>query len=68
MKYHVMHDDHDVIICTPQYWREYELAIRRNYPDHDVEVSTLVSNGNAYLFNKQKLREEYEKKVNENQD
>jgi hypothetical protein len=61
MKYNIMHDDHDVIVCTPQYAREYSEAIKKHYPDHEVEPSTLVSHGQAYLFNKQKLEEEYKK-------
>lgn len=68
MRFHKMHDDHDLLVCTPQYWQHYEAGVRSHYPDHDVEISNLVSHGHCYLFNKQKLKEEYEKKVNENKD
>ena len=49
MKYHIMHDDHDIIICTPQYYREYAEAIKKYYPNHEVEPTTMAPHGNAYL-------------------
>lgn len=61
MKFNILHENHDLLIVTPQYWREYQEAIKKHYPDHMVETSTLVSNGQAYLANKNKLKEQYEK-------
>ena len=54
-----MHDDHDLLVVTPQYAKHYEEAIKKHYPNHEVEASTMVSHGQAYLFNKQKLKEQY---------
>lgn len=68
MKYHIMHDDHDLIVCTPQYYREYQEAIKKHYPNHAIEPTTLAPNGNVYLFNKQKLKEEYDRLFSESID
>lgn len=61
-----MHDDHDLLVVTPQYYKHYEEAIKRNFPNHEIEISTLVSHGNAYLFNKEKLKNEFKVKLDEN--
>lgn len=68
MKYHIMHDDHNIIICTPQYYREYAEAIKKHYPNHEVEPTTMAPHGNAYLFNKEKLKEEYDRLSSESID
>lgn len=65
MRFHKMHDDHNLLVCTPQYFKQYEIGIASQYPNHEIEISTLVSHGNCYLFNKEKLREEYETKIKE---
>jgi hypothetical protein len=63
MKYHIMHEDHNIIVCTPQYAREYKEAIKKHYPNHKVEPTTQAPHGNAYLFNEDKLKEEYKVKI-----
>lgn len=68
MKYHIMHDDHNIIICTPQYYREYAEAIKKHYPNHEVEPTTMAQHGNVYLFNKEKLKEEYNRLFSESID
>ena len=68
MRFNIMHSDHDLLVCTPQYWELYQDAIKRHYPDHEIEVSRMPSHGQAYLFNKKKLREEYEKVVSKSED
>jgi len=66
MRYNVMHDDHDVLICTPQYAELYAEAIKKHYPNHKVEPSDFVEQGQAYLFNEEKLKQMYQEKMNEN--
>lgn len=63
-----MHQDHNVLIVTPAYARLYADAIKKHYPNHKVEESDLVEQGQAYLFNEDKLKEMYQKKMNENKD
>lgn len=65
MKFNIVDYDHDLLVVTPQYAREYSEAIKKHYPNHEVEESTLVSHGQAYLFNKERLKKQYEQIKNE---
>lgn len=65
MKYHRFDDDHDLLVCSPRYAKDYAEAIKKHYPNHKVEPSDQVPEGNAYLFNEAKLKERY-KEVSEN--
>ena len=66
MKFNYMHEDHDLLLCTQQYYALYADAIKKHYPNHKVETSDFIEQGNAYLFNEKKLKESYQKKMDEN--
>lgn len=67
MRFNIMHRDHDVIVCTPQYARHYEEALKRHYPNHKIFPEKFCSDGQAYLFNEAKLTEMYKTKLELNE-
>jgi hypothetical protein len=66
MKFHKLHDEHNAILVTPQYGRDYGIKLSEWYPTHEIIPSTMVSAGNSYLVNKDELLKQYNEKLNEN--
>ena len=66
MRFHKIHDDHNAILVTTQYQREYGEKLQEWYPDHEIIPSTMVSAGYSYLVNKVELLKQYNEKINEN--
>ena len=66
LKFHKLHDEHNAILVTPQYQREYGEALQEWYPNHEIIPSTMVSAGNSYLVNKDELLKQYNEKINAN--
>jgi hypothetical protein len=66
MRYNLIHNDHDTLVVTPQYAKLYAEAIKKHYPNHKVEESDFVEQGQAYLFNGEKLKAMYQAKIDAN--
>jgi hypothetical protein len=58
-----MHDNHNLIVMTPQYLKHYEEALKKWYPNHEYQPDDTCPQGYAYLFNKEKLFQEYQARV-----
>ena len=66
MRFYKIHDEHNAILVTPQYLRDYGEKLQEWYPDHEIIPSTMVSAGYSYLVNKVELLKQYNEKINEN--